>query len=59
MRIRKMTAATLAAAALALPVAQAAPAAAQTYDCRILGPAYVSEVLDCARYLLITLIDWP
>lgn len=43
----------VAAAAAALLAAPAVPAAADSgYDCTILGPAYVQEVVDCAFYIL-------
>lgn len=41
----------VAAAATALLVAPAAPAAAG-YDCTIMGPAYVEDAVDCAYYIL-------
>lgn len=49
-------AATLVAAVAMVP---AAPASAEMRDCRILGPYYVEEVVDCALYIYETAIGWP
>ena len=50
----------LAAAALAaMSVVPVTPARAADSDCRIFGPAYVSEVVDCVVFLYTTLIDPP
>lgn len=47
----------IAAAALAAAsVVPAAPAQAQTHDCKILGPAYVAEVVDCVIFIYETAI---
>jgi hypothetical protein len=48
----------VAAAAAATLVAPAAPAhaASSNPDCRILGPNYVEEVVDCAIYIITTAI---
>lgn len=47
-----------AAALLALPAVPASAAPASS-DCRIFGPAYVSEVVDCVVFLYTTLIGQP
>ena len=54
-RIRYGLVAGVAAAALVVP-ATAAPAATTGPDCVIMGPEYVSEVVDCGRYLIMILI---
>lgn len=61
-RIRNGVIAATAAAALAVPVLPAAPAAAQDYDCQIspIGPSHIpGEVVDCVIYIIITAIADP
>lgn len=48
-----------AAAIAAASVVPAVPARAEISDCRIFGPAYVSEVVDCVVFIYTTLIDPP
>lgn len=43
--------AAVTAVILVAPVASSA-GAAELYDCRMFGPAYVSEAMDCVRYIL-------
>jgi hypothetical protein len=55
-RIRNGVLAATAAAALAVPVT-AAPAAAQSYDCRFMGASYiVQDAVECVFYIYITAI---
>lgn len=50
---KKISGGLVAAAVVAVLAAPVAPAAASaSYDCTILGPAYVQEVVDCAFYIL-------
>lgn len=48
-----------AAAVAAMSVVPAMPARAAISDCKIFGPAYVSEVVDCVVFIYTTLIDPP
>lgn len=49
---KKLTSATVAAACAAcIALFPTAPAAATGHDCRILGPDYVGEVVDCVVWL--------
>lgn len=52
--MRKLAASLTLVAAVA--VVPAAPASAEMRDCRIFGPAYVAEVVDCALYIYETAI---
>nr|MDQ3958563.1 hypothetical protein [Actinomycetota bacterium] len=49
----------VAVAAAGMMLAPAAPARASTstYDCKIMGPYYVEEAVDCAYYLVTILIN--
>ncbi|HEV2755452.1 MAG TPA: hypothetical protein VG318_06710 [Actinomycetota bacterium] len=61
-RIRNGIIAASTAAALAVPLLPAAPAAAQDYDCQIspIGPSHIpGEVVDCVIFILITAIGDP
>lgn len=54
----KIVATVAAGCAAAIVLLPAAPAAADMRDCRILGPEYVAEVVDCALYIYETAIGW-
>ena len=57
-KMRRSAAVAAATAALALAVVPATPAVAQ--DCKIMGGGnYISEVVDCVYFILITTIDDP
>lgn len=47
-----------ATALLALPAIPASAAPAAGSDCRILGPEYVAEVVDCAVYIIERAVQW-
>ena len=56
-RMKKLTSATIAAACMtSVALVPAATASALIRDCRIFGPAYVSEVVDCVFYIYETAI---
>jgi hypothetical protein len=55
--MKKLTSATIAAACMtSVALVPAATASALIRDCRIFGPAYVSEVVDCVFYIYETAI---
>lgn len=41
-----------------MAIGSAAPASAEMRDCKIYGPEYVAEVVDCALYIYETAIGW-
>ena len=45
----------------AVSLAGAAPVHASTDPgpCQLMGPNYVGGAVDCVKYILVTLIDWP
>ena len=59
-RMRSKIIATVAAGcAAAVVLLPAAPASAEMRDCKIMGPEYVAEVVDCALYIYEIAIGWP
>jgi hypothetical protein len=51
-RMKKLTSATIAATCAAtIALMPATTASATSHDCRILGPDYVGEVVDCVIYI--------
>lgn len=59
-RIRNGVLAATVAATVAVPVMPAAPAAAQTYDCRFMGPSYIlQDAGECVQLLLMLLLEDP
>ncbi|MDQ3915959.1 MAG: hypothetical protein M3323_11655 [Actinomycetota bacterium] len=57
-RFRNGILAATTAAAIAVPMMPATPAAAQSHDCTIMGPEYVEEVVDCV-YMILSMISRP
>lgn len=55
-RTKNLALATAVAATMA--VASAPPVSAELRDCKIYGPEYVAEVVDCALYIYETAIGW-
>lgn len=48
---KKIAVALAAVGAAAATMAAPVPASASSHDCRILGPDYVSEVVDCVVFI--------